>query len=209
MSAIRWVYRSLIDQLTALLNSLQSLASAQQALPSGASRNPPAQVAQTSFPTIPQAETQPSGATSSHFPTYHSGANQSIGTSASVDQNHFASTQYQNSQPLNNNSVPHLPHAPASSTIYSHSSTPTSATANDSPSTDLPPLRPVFGVSLDDLSQRDGSAIPLVIYQCLQAVDLFGLDIEGIYRLSGSAVHVAKLRMMFDHGSLRPRQGSH
>ena len=66
-----------------------------------------------------------------------------------------------------------------------------------------PPSRPVFGVSLDDLLRRDGSAIPLVVYQCLQAVDLFGLEVEGIYRLSGSAAHVAKLRAIFDNGELR------
>ena len=57
-------------------------------------------------------------------------------------------------------------------------------------------------MSLDDLLRRDGSAIPLVVYQCLQAVDLFGLDVEGIYRLSGSAVHVAQLRAIFDNGRL-------
>lgn len=65
---------------------------------------------------------------------------------------------------------------------------------------ELPPLRPVFGVSLEDLFKRDGSAVPMVVYQCLQAVDLFGLDMEGIYRLSGNAAHVAKLRSIFDHG---------
>lgn len=50
--------------------------------------------------------------------------------------------------------------------------------------------------------KRDGSAIPLVVYQCIQAVDLYGLDVEGIYRLSGSAAHVSKLKAQFDHGSL-------
>ena len=79
-------------------------------------------------------------------------------------------------------------------------STPTAAFSNDSLSADIPPLKPVFGVSLDDLLKRDGSAIPLVVYQCLQAVDLFGLEVEGIYRLSGSAVHVTKLRTIFDNG---------
>lgn len=80
-----------------------------------------------------------------------------------------------------------------SSTLTSTSQTPT---AHD----DLPPLRPVFGVSLEDLLKRDGSAIPLIVYQCLQAVDLFGLDVEGIYRLSGSTSHVSRLRAMFDNG---------
>ena len=66
--------------------------------------------------------------------------------------------------------------------------------------TDLPPLRPVFGVSLDELFKRDGLAVPMVVSQCLQAVDLFGLETEGIYRLSGTASHVAKLRSIFDNG---------
>ena len=66
--------------------------------------------------------------------------------------------------------------------------------------TEVSPARPVFGLSLDDLFSRDGSAVPMVVYQCLQAVDLFGLDVEGIYRLSGNAAHIAKLRSVFDHG---------
>lgn len=66
---------------------------------------------------------------------------------------------------------------------------------------ELPPLKPVFGVTLEEMLQRDGSAIPLIVYQCLQAVDLFGLRVEGIYRASGSAVHVSKLRAIFNHDS--------
>lgn len=64
----------------------------------------------------------------------------------------------------------------------------------------LPPLNPVFGVSLEDLFRRDGSAVPMVVYQCLQAVDLFGLEVEGIYRLSGTATHIAQMKSMFDNG---------
>ncbi len=66
---------------------------------------------------------------------------------------------------------------------------------------DLPPLKPVFGVSLEDLFLRDGSAVPLVVYQCLQAVDLFGLEVEGIYRLSGTTSHVSKIKAVFDNGT--------
>ena len=58
------------------------------------------------------------------------------------------------------------------------------------------------------LLRRDGSAIPLVVYQCLQAVDLFGLEVEGIYRLSGSAAHVAKLRAIFDNGKVQMTMNS-
>lgn len=61
-----------------------------------------------------------------------------------------------------------------------------------------PPSRPVFGVSLERLYERDGIPVPMVVYRCIQAVDLFGLNVEGIYRLSGSQIHVQKLRMLFD-----------
>ncbi|KAL8969368.1 MAG: hypothetical protein Q9197_004380 [Variospora fuerteventurae] len=96
--------------------------------------------------------------------------------------------------------LPQLPHPQLSSPMHSHSPPPVMATYSDSTHPDVPALRPVFGVSLDDLLKRDGSAIPLVVYQCLQAVELFGLNVEGIYRLSGSAPHLSKLRAIFDNG---------
>ncbi|TVY37296.1 RHO GTPase-activating protein [Lachnellula subtilissima] len=74
---------------------------------------------------------------------------------------------------------------------------------NQSPTTgnngNLPPLKPVFGLSLEQLFERDGSAVPMVVYQCIQAVDLFGLEVEGIYRLSGTSSHITKLKAMFDN----------
>ncbi|KAL4885013.1 hypothetical protein BJY04DRAFT_181165 [Aspergillus karnatakaensis] len=65
----------------------------------------------------------------------------------------------------------------------------------------LPPLKPVFGVSLDDLYVRDGTAVPMIVYQCFQAIELFGLDVEGIYRLSGSANHISQMKALFDNDS--------
>ncbi|KAG5944024.1 hypothetical protein E4U53_006961 [Claviceps sorghi] len=62
----------------------------------------------------------------------------------------------------------------------------------------------VFGKSLKFLFERDGLAVPMVVYQCIQAVDLFGLGVEGIYRQSGSLNHVNKLREMFDKDSSDP-----
>ncbi|EXJ85592.1 hypothetical protein A1O1_05957 [Capronia coronata CBS 617.96] len=62
-----------------------------------------------------------------------------------------------------------------------------------------PPVRPVFGVSLEDLFQREGTAVPAIVRECIQAVDLYGLDVEGIYRTSGSAHHIMELRQLFDH----------
>lgn len=69
------------------------------------------------------------------------------------------------------------------------------------PAAQLPLSRPVFGVPLARLYERDGLAVPMVVYQCIQAVDLYGLGVEGIYRLSGSLPHVNRLKNMFDTDS--------
>lgn len=63
------------------------------------------------------------------------------------------------------------------------------------------PTNPVFNVSLNRLYERDGLAVPMVVYQCIQAVDLYGLGLEGIYRQSGSLTHINKLKQMFNNGS--------
>ena len=100
---------------------------------------------------------------------------------------------------------PQLPPTQVSSPLYTQPPVPVgmSSQQNNNSSTSLPPLKPVFGVSLEELLKRDGSAIPLVVYQCIQAVDLYGLEVEGIYRLSGSSTHVNKLRAIFDNGRCR------
>ncbi|POR39239.1 RHO GTPase-activating protein RGD1 [Tolypocladium paradoxum] len=66
------------------------------------------------------------------------------------------------------------------------------------------PTKPVYGVPLNRLYERDGLAVPMVVYQCIQAVDLFGLGLEGIYRQSGSLNHINKLKGMFDAESSNP-----
>jgi hypothetical protein len=66
---------------------------------------------------------------------------------------------------------------------------------------DLPRLRPVFGVPLDELLARDDCSVPIIVCQCIQAVDLYGLDVEGIYRLSGEKKHVDRIKAMFDNGA--------
>jgi len=77
----------------------------------------------------------------------------------------------------------------------------TSMLPSDSqPSVNPPALRPVFGVALDDLFTRDDMLIPKVVHECIQAVDLYGLDVEGIYRLSGDKKVVDQIKMMFDNG---------
>lgn len=65
----------------------------------------------------------------------------------------------------------------------------------------MAPTKPMFGVSLTRLYERDGHAVPMVVYQCIQAVNLFGLHVEGIYRLSGSQSNVNRMKAQFDTGS--------
>ncbi|KAJ6444091.1 RhoGAP domain containing protein [Purpureocillium lavendulum] len=72
------------------------------------------------------------------------------------------------------------------------------------PAQNIAATKPVFGVSLNRLYERDGLAVPMVVYQCIQAVDLFGLGVEGIYRQSGSLNHINKLKGMFDADSSNP-----
>lgn len=111
------------------------------------------------------------------------------------------SPQDQNILPIGAGGPPQLPPGQTATSLYSQPPTPTmGALQNNNSSTSLPALRPVFGLSLEDLLKRDGSAIPFVVYQCIQAVDLYGLEVEGIYRLSGSSAHVSKLRSIFDNG---------
>ncbi|KAH7019928.1 hypothetical protein EDB80DRAFT_211191 [Ilyonectria destructans] len=66
------------------------------------------------------------------------------------------------------------------------------------------PTKPVFGLSLSRLYERDGLAVPMVLYQCIQAADLYGLALEGIYRQSGSMNHIQRLKNMFDTDSSNP-----
>jgi hypothetical protein len=61
-----------------------------------------------------------------------------------------------------------------------------------------------FGVPLGRLYERDNLAVPMVVHQCIQAVELYGLNVEGIYRQSGSMAHIQKLKSMFDTDSTNP-----
>lgn len=44
----------------------------------------------------------------------------------------------------------------------------------------------------------------LTVNHCMQAVELFGLDVEGIYRISGAALHVNALRDAFNNNAFAP-----
>ncbi|KAF2861468.1 putative Rho GTPase activator [Piedraia hortae CBS 480.64] len=105
------------------------------------------------------------------------------------------------SQPMDYHDDAEQPRSPISPVQPAHNIQPVaaSAPAPAPPLAERPPLRPVFGVSLNDLFARDQSAVPIVVIQCILAVDHFGLNVEGIYRLSGTSSHVTALRNTFDN----------
>ncbi|THX93696.1 RhoGAP-domain-containing protein [Aureobasidium pullulans] len=115
-------------------------------------------------------------------------------TSSGAPRGFSASTQ--------STSAPYSPATPATMGVQqSFSSQPRPISPAPTATALPPPLKPVFGVNLDDLYARDQTAVPMIVYQCMQAVDLFGLDVEGIYRLSGTASHVQQIKALFDHDS--------
>jgi len=95
--------------------------------------------------------------------------------------------------------LPFQPSVPTSTSFQPQVSNTSPAQPTIAKSSNLPPLKPVFGMTLEQLFERDGSAVPMIVYQCIQAVDLYGLEVEGIYRLSGTSSHVTKIRAMFDN----------
>lgn len=62
------------------------------------------------------------------------------------------------------------------------------------------PVRPdaVFGSSLTIICEREKTNIPRFVHACLAAVEKRGLDVDGIYRVSGNMSLVQKLRQMTD-----------
>ncbi|XP_008059043.1 rho GTPase-activating protein 9 [Carlito syrichta] len=56
----------------------------------------------------------------------------------------------------------------------------------------------VFGCQLESLCQREGNTVPSFVRLCIAAVDKRGLDVDGIYRVSGNLAVVQKLRFLVD-----------
>lgn len=56
----------------------------------------------------------------------------------------------------------------------------------------------VFGCQLESLCQREGDTVPSFVRLCVETVDKKGLDVDGIYRVSGNLAVVQKLRFLVD-----------
>ncbi|XP_048782809.1 rho GTPase-activating protein 27 isoform X4 [Lagopus muta] len=57
----------------------------------------------------------------------------------------------------------------------------------------------VFGCSLQALCEREHGTVPRFVQQCIQSVERRGLDIDGLYRVSGNLATIQKLRYKVDH----------
>lgn len=79
---------------------------------------------------------------------------------------------------------------------------------SSSPSNSNPQIvdkgRPTFGVDLAEQMARDSVEVPPIMEKCCQAIEKYGLQSQGIYRLSGMTSKVAKLRERLDKGQVAP-----
>ncbi|XP_053424035.1 rho GTPase-activating protein 27 isoform X2 [Nycticebus coucang] len=57
----------------------------------------------------------------------------------------------------------------------------------------------VFGCALAALCERERSRVPRFVQQCIRTVEARGLDIDGLYRISGNLATIQKLRYKVDH----------
>lgn len=67
---------------------------------------------------------------------------------------------------------------------------------------EVPPTAPIFGVDLAELFERTQQPVPAILVTCINAVELFGLTVDGIYRQSGNRSNVSQLKRQFQASSM-------
>ncbi|TNN84842.1 Rho GTPase-activating protein 27 [Liparis tanakae] len=65
----------------------------------------------------------------------------------------------------------------------------------------------VFGCHLATLCAQEKSTVPSFVEKCIKAVENRGLDIDGLYRVSGNLAVIQKLRFKADHEDLDLEDG--
>jgi hypothetical protein len=61
-------------------------------------------------------------------------------------------------------------------------------------------LGSLFGNDLTKQVEAEGRTIPLLVERCIAAVELRGMDYEGIYRKSGGAAQMRSIQLSFEQG---------
>ena len=51
---------------------------------------------------------------------------------------------------------------------------------------------------------RDDADVPLIVVKCCEAIEKYGIEATGIYRISGTVVKVNKLKEKLDKGRRLP-----
>ncbi|OBZ66849.1 Rho GTPase-activating protein 23 [Grifola frondosa] len=62
--------------------------------------------------------------------------------------------------------------------------------------------RPTFGVDLGEQMMRDDVDVPPIMVKCCEAIEKYGLQSQGVYRISGTMTKVAKLKERLDKADL-------
>ncbi|XP_065666554.1 rho GTPase-activating protein 15 isoform X2 [Hydra vulgaris] len=57
-----------------------------------------------------------------------------------------------------------------------------------------------FGCPIAKICEREDTLVPKLVVQLINEVEKRGLDVDGIYRVSGNLSMIQKLRVMVDHG---------
>lgn len=62
------------------------------------------------------------------------------------------------------------------------------------------PAQPTFGISIEQLIQFAGvDNVPLVVKKCIDTIETYGLEIEGVYRALGNVNAVLQLKDLIDY----------
>ncbi|PWZ03747.1 RhoGAP-domain-containing protein [Testicularia cyperi] len=66
----------------------------------------------------------------------------------------------------------------------------------------LEPAGPsMFGRELTEQASQESRDVPMIVEKCIQAVEAFGMDYEGIYRKSGGTSQLKVITQLFERGS--------
>ncbi|RLV96252.1 RHO GTPase-activating protein RGD1 [Spathaspora sp. JA1] len=83
----------------------------------------------------------------------------------------------------------------AHQSAYSHAPPPDTKPIGPIPTKSLVPSQPTFGVNIEDVIQFAGvDNVPLVVRKCIEIIETYGLNIEGIYRTSSNSSQVQQLK---------------
>lgn len=61
--------------------------------------------------------------------------------------------------------------------------------------------RPTFGVDLAEQMVRDDVEVPTIVRKCCEAIEKYGLESQGIYRISGTSSKIQVLKQQLDRGT--------